>query len=323
MRAAYITENGEAKDIKVGDLPKPEISKGEVLIKVNAVSVNHVDAFVRSGSFKTETNFPFVIGRDAVGQVEEVGADVTGFSKGNWVWTNSMGYAGRQGVTSEYAAIPATRLFHVPEKVEPTQLVASVHSSATAAIVLTKVFGAVSGSSILVEGAAGHVGTKFVQMAHIMGLKVVTTSNSSDFDLLDRLGSDERLDYGKSLKKQLAKADIQKVDYVVDTSGQVPLQDNLQALNPGGTVCLITAPKNNKFSFDVRKFYTQSKTISGFVISNAPLDQIQDAAKFINRLMADGYLLEDSVLEKSYEDAAWAHKKLEKNSKKKKILLTF
>lgn len=323
MRAAYITENGEAKDIKVGDLPKPEISKGEVLIKVNAVSVNHVDAFVRSGSFKTETNFPFVIGRDAVGQVEEVGADVTGFSKGNWVWTNSMGYAGRQGVTSEYAAIPATRLFHVPEKVEPTQLVASVHSSATAAIVLTKVFGAVSGSSILVEGAAGHVGTKFVQMAHIMGLKVVTTSNSSDFDLLDRLGSDERLDYGKSLKKQLAKADIQKVDYVVDTSGQVPLQDNLQALNPGGTVCLITAPKNNKFSFDVRKFYTQSKTISGSVISNAPLDQIQDAAKFINRLMADGYLLEDSVLEKSYEDAAWAHKKLEKNSKKKKILLTF
>ncbi|MDV3517959.1 alcohol dehydrogenase catalytic domain-containing protein [Lentilactobacillus otakiensis] len=323
MRAAYITENGEAKDIKVGDLPKPEISKGEVLIKVNAVSVNHVDAFIRSGSFKTETNFPFVIGRDAVGQVEEVGADVTGFSKGNWVWTNSMGYAGRQGVTSEYAAIPATRLFHVPEKVEPTQLVASVHSSATAAIVLTKVFGAVSGSSILVEGAAGHVGTKFVQMAHIMGLKVVTTSNSSDFDLLDRLGSDERLDYGKSLKKQLAKADIQKVDYVVDTSGQVPLQDNLQALNPGGTVCLITAPKNNKFSFDVRKFYTQSKTISGFVISNAPLDQIQDAAKFINRLMADGYLLEDSVLEKSYEDAAWAHKKLEKNSKKKKILLTF
>ncbi|MGF2385689.1 alcohol dehydrogenase catalytic domain-containing protein [Lentilactobacillus otakiensis] len=323
MQAAYITENGEAKDIKVGDLPKPEISKEEVLIKVNAVSVNHVDTFVRSGSFKTETNFPFVIGRDAVGQVEEVGADVTGFSKGNWVWTNSMGYAGRQGVTSEYAAIPATRLFHVPEKVEPTQLVASVHSSATAAIVLTKVFGAVSGSSILVEGAAGHVGTKFVQMAHVMGLKVVTTSNSSDFDLLDRLGSDERLDYGKSLKKQLAKADIQKVDYVVDTSGQVPLQDNLQALNPGGTVCLITAPKNNKFSFDVRKFYTQSKTISGFVISNAPLDQIQDAAKFINRLMADGYLLEDSVLEKSYEDAAWAHKKLEKNSKKKKILLTF
>lgn len=86
---------------------------------------------------------------------------------------------------------------------------------------------------------------------------------------------------------------------------------------------MITAPKSNQFSFDVRQFYTQSKTISGFVISNAPLDQIQDAAKFINRLMADGYLLEDPVLEKSYEDAAWAHKKLEKNAKKKKILLKF
>lgn len=323
MQAAYITQNGEAKDIKIGELPKPEITNDEVLIKVNAVAVNHVDTFVRSGSFKTDTNFPFVIGRDAVGQVEEVGADVTGFSKGNWVWTNSMGYAGRQGVTSEYAAIPAARLFHVPEHVEPTQLVAAVHSAATAAIVLTKVFGAVSGASILVEGAAGHVGTKFVQMAHIMGLKVVTTSNTSDFDLLDRLGSDQCLNYDKSLKKQLSKAEIQRVDYVVDTSGQVQLQDNLRALKPGGKVCLITAPKSNQFSFDVRQFYTQSKTISGFVISNALLDQIQDAAKFINRLMADGYLLEDPVLEKSYEDAEWAHKKLEKNAKKKKILLKF
>lgn len=323
MRAAYITQNGEAKDIKVGELPKPTITSDEVLIKVNVVAVNHVDTFVRSGSFKTDTDFPFVVGRDAVGQVQEVGSDVTGFSKGEWVWTNSMGYSGRQGVTSEYAAIPAARLFHVPEHVEPTHLVAAVHSAATAAIVLTKVFGAVSGTSILVEGAAGHVGTKFVQMAYVMGLKVVTTSNTSDFDLLDRLGSDQCLNYDKSLKKQLSKADIQKVDYVVDTSGKVQLQDNLQALKPGGKVCLITAPKNNRFAFDVRQFYTQSKTISGFVISNAPLDQIRDAAKFINRLMADGYLLEDSILEKSYEDAAWAHKKLEKNSKKKKILLKF
>lgn len=323
MQAAYINKNGDAQNIVIGELPKPIVSSNEVLIKVNAVSVNHVDTFVRSGSFKTKTNFPFVIGRDAVGQVEEVGKDVTGFSKGNWVWTNSMGYAGRQGVTSEYAAIPADRLFHVPENVEPTQLVASVHSSATAAIVLTNVFSAVSGSSILIEGAAGHVGTKFVQMAHIMGLKVVTTSNTKDFDLLDRLGSDEQLDYEKSLKKQFRKSPISKVDYVVDTSGKVSLADNLAVLKPNGHVCLITAPKSNQFKFDVQKFYTQSQTINGFVISNAPLGQIRQAAKFINRLMADGYLLEDGVLEKSYKDAAWAHEKLEKNAKKKKILLKF
>ncbi|MEE8825672.1 zinc-type alcohol dehydrogenase-like protein [Lentilactobacillus sunkii] len=323
MQAAYITKNGSADDIIIGDLPKPIISANQVLIKVNAVAVNHVDTFVRSGAFQTDTDFPFVIGRDAVGQVEEVGKDVTGFSKGNWVWTNSMGYNGRQGVTSEFAAIPADRLFHVPENVEPTQLIASVHSSATAAIVLTNVFAVNSGSTILIEGAAGHVGTKFVQMAHILGLKVVTTSNPKDFDLLDRLGSDQRLDYQKSLKKQMSKGPIKKVDYVVDTSGKVSLQDNLQVLNVGGHVCLITAPKINTFKFDVRKFYTQSKTINGFVISHAPLEQIQESAKFINRLMADGYLLEDQVLQKSYEEAGWAHLKLETNSKKKKILLTF
>ena len=88
MQAAYITKNGSADDIIIGDLPKPIISANQVLIKVNAVAVNHVDTFVRSGAFQTDTDFPFVISRDAVGQVEEVGKDVTGFSKGNWVWTN-------------------------------------------------------------------------------------------------------------------------------------------------------------------------------------------------------------------------------------------
>ncbi len=82
MKAAYITQNGSAKDIIIGDLPKPQIAEDEVLIKVNAVSVNHVDTFVRSGSFETDTSFPFVIGRDAVGEVVETGANVTGFSEG-------------------------------------------------------------------------------------------------------------------------------------------------------------------------------------------------------------------------------------------------
>ncbi|WP_462394550.1 quinone oxidoreductase family protein [Lentilactobacillus parabuchneri] len=323
MKAAYITQNGSAKDIIIGDLPKPQIAEDEVLIKVNAVSVNHVDTFVRSGSFETDTSFPFVIGRDAVGEVVETGANVTGFSEGNWVWTNSMGYQGRQGVTSEFAAIPADRLFHVPENVDPIQLVASIHSSATAAIVLKNIFKFQSGSAILIEGAAGHVGTKFVQMAHILGLKAVTTSQQKDFDLLDRLGSDDCLDYTKSLSKQLEKSTISQVDYAVDTSGKVSLADNLRALKLGGQVCLITAPKPEKATFNVRKFYTQSKTIHGFVISNASLDQIQEAGKFINRMMADGYLLEDDVLEKSYTQAAWAHQKLEENAKKKKILLKF
>lgn len=324
MKAAYIKETGSPKNIVIGDLPEPEIDDDEVLVKVTAVSVNHVDTFVRAGSYKTDLSFPFVIGRDAVGQVVKVGEQAAArFGVGSWVWTNSMGYDGRQGTTSRYIAVPAERLFHIPESVDPIKLVASVHSSTTAAILLKTVFRAKSGQTILVEGAAGHVGTKLVQIAHRMGLEVVTTSNKRDFDRLDQLGSDCPLDYQKSLIKQLAKRGLDGVDYVVDTSGKVALQENINVLNERGTVGLITAPADNKFTFNVRKFYTTDKTIHGFVLSHALIDQFTESAKLLNELMVDGFLLDDAIIKKPVDDAAWAHQALEKQTVKERIVLTF
>ncbi|MFT8400989.1 MAG: alcohol dehydrogenase catalytic domain-containing protein [Lentilactobacillus diolivorans] len=322
MKAAYINKTGDSKEIIVGDLPTPSMNRDEVLVKVEAVSVNHVDTFVRAGSYKTKKTFPFVIGRDAVGTVVEVGSAVTNFSKGVSVWTNSMGYDGRQGVTSEYAVIPADRLYHLPAGVDPIQAVASVHSSATAAILINDIFEAQPEKTILIEGAAGHVGKKLVQIAHTMNLRVITTSNERDFGTLDALGSDYQLDYKKSLHKQLEKHAIDGVDYAVDTSGRVKLEDNLDALNQGGIVGVITAPKDNKFTLSVRQFYTQAKRIEGFVISHATTEQLLNAAKLLNQRMADGFLLEDPVLTKKIDDAAWAHRQLEKNVVKERVVLT-
>lgn len=323
MKAAYIKATGSSKNIIIGDLPEPEIENNGVLVKVTAVSVNHVDTFVRAGSYKTALNFPFVIGRDAVGEVVKVGANVDRFAVGNQVWTNSMGYDGRQGTTSRYVVVPAERLFHIPAGVDPIKLVASVHSSATAAILINHVFQAKSAETILIEGAAGHVGTKLVQLAHTMGLKVVTTSSEQDFDKMDRFGSDLALDYRKSLSKQLEKNDVAGVDYVVDTSGKVALQENINVLNERGTVGLITAPEDNKFTFNVRKFYTTDKAIRGFVLSHATVDQFTDAAKLLNQRMVDGFLLDDDIIEKSVDDAAWAHKALEKNEVRQRLVLKF
>ncbi|EEI20026.1 L-threonine 3-dehydrogenase [Lentilactobacillus hilgardii] len=323
MKAAYIKETGSSKNIIIGDLPEPEIGADDVLVKVSAVSVNHVDTFVRAGSYQTNLNFPFVIGRDAVGEVEKVGANVDRFAIGSQVWTNSMGYDGRQGTTSRYVAVPADRLFHIPSGVDPIKLVASVHSSATAAILINHVFQAKSGDTILVEGAAGHVGTKLIQLAHTMGLRVITTSNEADFDKMDRFGSDLALDYKKSLTKQLEKHNIDGVDFVVDTSGKVALQENINALNERGTIGLITAPEDNKFTFNVRKFYTTDKAIRGFVLSHATIDQFIDAAKLLNQRMVDGFLLDDDIVEKPIEDAAQAQHALETNTVKERLVLKF
>ena len=314
MKAAYIEKNGPASTIKIGQLPIPELKSDEILVKVKAVSVNFVDTFVRAGSFKTKQDFPFVIGRDAVGTVSAIGRDVSQFKTDDLVWTNSMGYDGRMGTSSELVAVPEARLFHAP-KVDPIKLVASVHSSATAAIVLSDVLQVESNHRILIEGGAGHVGTKFIELAKSLGLEVATTSNSNDFEKLQQLGTDKTLDYHEPIQGNY--------DYIVDTSGKVSLQNNLDHLNLYGKIALITAPKDNQFDFQVRQMYTKSQSINGFVISHATLKQIQSAGKILNDNFEAGRLLTDEILTMPLDQAAKAQQLLENHqTKNQRIVLT-
>jgi len=321
MQAAYIRKTGSFDEIQVGELPVPQISDTEVLIKVQAVAVNHVDTFVRSGGFKTELNYPAVIGRDAVGTIVTVGAQVDQFQVGQLVWTNSMGYAGRPGITSAFAAIPAARLFHVPAGVAPKQLVGAVHSAATAVILLQSILQVQPGETVLIEGAAGHVGTKLVQVAAAMQAQVLTTANPRDFDRLRAIGGIKCFDYHADFASLVAQARPSGVATIVDTSGKVPLATNLALLGLGGRIGLITAPVTNQFTFDVRQFYTQQQAIRGFVISHATLAQLQAAGKVLNQLMAQGKLLDDQLEVLPFSQAARAHQLLEEGQTKAKIVL--
>jgi len=317
MQAAYIEQTGQPDVIKVGELPQPTIRPTELLVKVTAVAVNHVDTFVRRGSFKTAMAFPFVIGRDAVGTVTAVGEQVSGFNVGDRIWTNSMGYDGRPGVTSTIAAIPAERAFLAPVGIDDLPLVAAVHSAATAAILLTDVSPVKPGQVVLIEGAAGHVGTKLVQIAHAKGAKVLATANPRDFDRLKQLGAQQVLDY----HADFASAITTPVQTIVDTSGKVDLKTNLSLLGLGGTVALITAPVANQFTFEVREFYTQQQRIVGFVISHASLDQLQRAGQLLNQLFAQGLLLDDDLQVMPFTQAKRAHEIVEANQTKARLVL--
>lgn len=312
---------GSPENIRIETLPDPKVLPNEVLIEVCGVAVNHVDTFIRSGIYQTPIPFPFVIGRDAVGKVIDVGKKVNQFKVGEWVWTNSMGYEGRQGITSTLASIPEERLFTVPEGCDPLQLVASVHSAATAAILLKDVLNLSNESKVLIEGGAGHLGKKLIQMACDLGAYVLTTSRPDSFDELQRLGSRECYDYVTNDLPQLIQQNHPEgVDYVIDTSGQVSLQTNLTCLSAGGVLGLITVPAK-PVTFSAQSFYTRNKQIKGFVISLATLSQLQSAGKWMNHFFSQGRLLEDTILVKHFSDAAWAHSNLEKNEEKRKIVL--
>ena len=163
------------------------------------------------------------------------------------------------------------------------------------------------GQAILIEGAAGNVGRKFIQLAHQLGAVVTTTSAARDFDRCRQLGSELTMDYHEPVASQCDR----QFDHIIDTSGKVPLQANLAALNQGGQVTLITAPADNHFTFDVRQFYMAQKQISGFVISHATDDQLARAAKWLNQQFAAGALLEDDLNCQPFAAAAEVHAALE------------
>lgn len=314
MQAAFFTQVGDANQIKVGLLPVPEIGPSDVLVRIREAAVDRVDAYVRAGAFKTPLQPQQIIGRDAWGTVAAVGAEVKAFQVGDRVWTNSMGYGGRQGITAQFAAIPETRLFAMPN-VDPSSWLALVHPSATAAIIVTQLLKLQSGQTLLVEGGAGHVGRMLIQCAKICGLHVIATANPRDFATLNALGA-EVIDYAPGWEAKLA----QPVDAIIDTSGRVPLQLNLDQLAVGGQIILIAATKEPKVSFDLPRFYMNEQRLRGFVISRVNLASLTQANQWLIQHAADFAPL--TVERLPLSDAAKAHAMVMDPRVKTRLLIT-
>jgi NADPH:quinone reductase-like Zn-dependent oxidoreductase len=181
MRAAYVTAYGPAETIAVGELPVPAVGPADVLVAVQVVSVNPVDTFVRSGRYATPVPFPFILGRDLAGQAVSVGAGVSSFAPGDRVWCNSLGHEGRQGSFAEFAAVPADRLYRIPDGVTPEVAVAVAHPAATAYLAWFAHGMLRLGETVYVGGAAGNVGTAAVTMAHAAGARVLASARPADF----------------------------------------------------------------------------------------------------------------------------------------------
>jgi NADPH:quinone reductase-like Zn-dependent oxidoreductase len=276
MRAAYITEHGSPDVIQYGELPVPAPGPTDVLVKVEAVAVNHVDTFVRSGAWATSTPFPFVIGRDLVGSV--VRSSVDEFTPGDRVWCNSVGHHGRQGSFAEYAVVPRDRLYRLPDGVDALEAVSVLHTSATAYVALFRVGSLLAGETVLVLGAGGGVGSALVQLATVAGARVVAGCSPDDFDWCLSCGADQVFDYHDDVPAA-------EYDVWIDTSGRHDLETAVPLLADGGRVVALAGMAARPV-VPIGALYTRDASIRGFVISNANAADLAAAAALINGLLA-------------------------------------
>lgn len=311
MWAAFIERRGPAESIRYGQLPVPEVGPTEVLVRVEAVAVDSVDTFVRSGAYDTPLPFPFVIGRDAVGTVAALGPGAVGFRVGDRVWTNSLGHAGRQGPSAEYAVVAADRLYQLPVDVDPVTTAAVVHPAATAYLALTVHARLKAGETILIAGAAGHVGRAATVLASRAGARVVATARAADLDACRRLGADTAIDYrNPRLSRRLRDAAPDGIDVHLDTSGHHDLDSAVGLLAHDGRIVLM-AGLTRRPELPVGDLYTRDGQVLGFAISNAPASDLAAAAERINRLVSVGALVPRAVEELPLSAAAAAHHRLE------------
>ena len=176
MKAIRVHEFGLPDVLKLEETRDLKPDATQVLVKVKAIGVNPVEAYVRSGSYARKPNLPYTPGTDAAGVVEDVGSGVTKFKPGDRVYTSGT----VTGTYAELALCTESQVHPLPEHVSFEQGAALGVPYATAWYALFHKARALTGETVLVHGGSGGVASCVVQMAHAVGAFVMATAGSDE-----------------------------------------------------------------------------------------------------------------------------------------------
>lgn len=291
MKAAYITQTGAPDVITFGDLPAPKPTRRQCLIKIAAVDVNPIDVYVRSGAIPVQLSFPMILGRDLAGTVVEAGAGVKDFKVGDRVWATSQGTDGRAGTFAEFAAVDSRWLHPIPEGVSDEDIVALSLVGVTAQLGLVRNAHLKAGETLFVNGGSGGVGSCVVQMAKILGARVITTGGTDQKVAACRdLGADLAINY----KTQDVAAAVKEfapngVNVWWETLREPNFDQVVSHLALHGRMILM-AGREARPAFPVGPFYVKDCSLHGFAMFNANAREQRNAANAINRWVAEGKL---------------------------------
>jgi NADPH:quinone reductase-like Zn-dependent oxidoreductase len=209
MKAVQFSEFGGPDVLEIVDLPDPHPAADQVRIAVRAVGINPIDWKVRSGAMGGD--LPQTTGREVAGVVDEVGEGVTGVKPGDEVFGFAAGGGGAAelAVSSEYAAIPPSLDFAAA---------AALPVAVETAVRTLDVLGVGANTTVVINGAAGGVGSAAVQIARARGARVIGTASESNHDYLRSLGA-EPTTYGEGLEQRVRELAPDGVDAALDAAG--------------------------------------------------------------------------------------------------------
>jgi NADPH2:quinone reductase len=315
MRAAFIEKTGPPDVIQVGELPRPVVGPGQVLVRVHAAALNPIDLYIRSGMIAMPLSFPYIPGSDLAGKVEDLGPGVSRFRVGDRVWGSNQGLLGCPGVLAEYAAVDEDWLYHTPAAVSDIDAAAMALTGITAHLGLFRFGRLKEGENVYVAGGSGGVGSMVVQMAKAVDARVATTAGSAEHvDLCQKLGADLAINYQtEDVPQRLREFAQDGIDLWYETQREPNLEVAIPLLRKRGRMLLI-AGRAAKPVLPLGSFYPRDCALLGFAMFNASPDEQRRAAEDINRWTSSGRLR--AIVGRTFPlaEAAESHRFLEANT---------
>ena len=295
MKAAIINQYGPAGELHVVDVPKPAPDIHDVLIRVHATCVNPFETHQRAGDMKLmmSGDFPKVLGADVAGVIEAVGLLVSDFEVGDRVMA-SLGMGG--GAYAEYAVAKETHVVKLPEAISFEQAAAMPVAAGTALQGMRDKGHLRPKDRVLINGAAGGVGTYAVQLAKIMGAVVTAVCGPDGVAMVKQLGADRVIDYHETDFTKEAET----YDVVFDAVGKSSLDECRHILAETGTY-VTTHPSAKGVLDKVTTLFAKQKSES-FIFNFTQTDM-----NWMLKHVAEGRL--KSVIQHTYklDELAQAH----------------
>ena len=240
MKAMMLPRFGGVEEFRLEEIARPVPGPGEVLVRIAGTSVNPVDAKGRAGEvpflFPPES-LPLLLGFDASGRVEEVGAGVTDWQIGDAVY----GFPpAAPGTFAEYVCLRADAVAAPPRSLPLVDAGAVPLAAMTAWHGLMTQGEMQPGQRVLIQGGSGGVGHFAVQFAHRLGATVYATASGKNVEFLRELGADTAIDYRTDGVKELAG----QMDLVYDLAGGKTEESSWAALKPDGMLVLAAGQPN-------------------------------------------------------------------------------
>jgi putative PIG3 family NAD(P)H quinone oxidoreductase len=271
MQAVVFDEPGDENVLRVAEVPAPDLGEHDVRIAIAGAGVNRADLLQRRGLYPPPPGASEIIGLECAGTLTEIGAGVDDLAVGDRVMALLTG-----GGYATETVVPSICVMRTPQDFTDLQAAAVPEVFITAFLNLFLIGGLESGSTALVHGGSGGVGTAAIQLAKCAGARVFVTAGSEDrCRACLELGADAALNHRQDdfSAATLDATDGHGVDVVLDCIGGDYLKRHLDVLAPYGRLVVIGLQGGAKAELDLSRLMRKRLTITGSTLRARPVDE--------------------------------------------------